>query len=436
MSRLVIRGGRIMDPAHGVDGIGDFLIVDGRIASVGRPVSVESAEEIDARGLIVAPGLVDIHVHLREPGREDKETIATGTRSAVAGGFTAVCCMPNTTPVSDSTSVVEHIRTAAAREGYCRVHPIAAVTWSSEGRELTELGDLAAHGAVAFSDDGKPVWDAAVMRRALQYSAMLGKVITNHAEIPELVGSGIAHAGSVATRLGLAGVPSMAESACVARDIEIAAETGGRLHICHVSTARACELIAAAKARGIAVTGEVTPHHLVLTEDAIEGYNTMARVSPPLRSAEDRQALREALRSGVLDCVATDHAPHTEEEKDQPFDQVPPGMIGLDFAFALLYSELVQSGFMDMNTLLRRMSFDACRMFGMVGGTLQEGAIADLTIFDLHGKTMVTKETIHSRSCNTPFLGREFDGAVVETIVGGRRMFSRGRFPSPAGVPH
>ncbi len=426
MTNLLIRGGRVLDPANGRDEIADVLIESGRIQAVGGEIDAGGAEEVAAAGLVVCPGFVDLHVHLREPGREDKETIATGTRAAAAGGFTTICPMPNTDPPIDSATGINHILAVAARDGVVHVQPIAAITRGRQGEAITEFGDLANAGAVAFSDDGASVGNPEIMRRALEYTTMLGRPVFEHAELPDLVGKGVMHDGDIAATLGLPGIPAAAETACVARDIEIAAETGGHLHICHVSTARACELIADAKRRGVRVTAEVTPHHLVLTEEAVQNFSTHVRVSPPLRSTEDRDALRVALRDGVIDCVATDHAPHTTIEKQQPFDQAPPGMIGLDFAFALLHTELVASGILPLETLLERMATAPARLIGLDTGTLRPGAPADIAVLDLDGETRVERETIHSESSNTPFLGRTLRGAVVHTLVGGQMVFSHG----------
>lgn len=427
MSRLLIKSGRVLDPGAGKDEIADVLIEDGVVKKIGKSIKADGAETINAKGLVVCPGFIDIHVHLREPGREDEETISSGTRAAAAGGFTTVCPMPNTSPVVDAATGVNHILAVAARDGVVRVLPIAAVTRGEEGKEITEFGDLAKAGAVGFSDDGKPVWDANIMRRALEYTTMLDRPVMDHAEVPELCGRGVVHEGDVAARLGLHGVPATAETACVARDIELADETGGHVHICHVSTARACELIADAKKRGVRVTAEVTPHHLTLTEEMIEGFNTMARVSPPLRASKDRDALRKALRDGVIDCVATDHAPHTDIEKDQPFDQAPPGMIGLEFAFAQMYTEVVLTKAIALETLIERMTKGPAGVIRSKGGTLKPGSPADVTILDLAGETKVVREKLFSKSYNTPVLGRTFKGAVAHTIVAGQLVFSKGR---------
>ena len=426
MSRLLIRGGRVLDPSQKRDGVADVLIVDGRVAEVGQNIVARAGETIDATGRIVCPGFIDIHVHLREPGREDEETIASGTRAAAAGGFTTICPMPNTKPVIDSSTGVNYVRAVAARDGVVRVLPIAAVTRGQEGKDITEFGDLDAHGAIAFSDDGNPVRNAEIMRRALEYTAMLGRPIMDHAELPELVGDGVMHQGEMASRLGLRGIPAAAETACVARDIELAAETGGHIHICHVSTARACELIAEGKRRGVRVTAEATPHHLVLTDEAIGEFDTLARVAPPLRSAADRAAIRQALRDGTIDCIATDHAPHTDIEKDAPFDQAPPGMIALDFAFALLYTELVQKGEIALGTLIDRMTAAPARVLGLETGTLAIGAPADIAIIDLDGETSVTRERMFSKSFNTPFQGHAFRSVITHTIVGGKVVFADG----------
>lgn len=426
MTSLLIRGGRVLDPAWGRDEIADVLIEDGLIKAVGGEIAARPAEVIDAAGLIVTPGFIDLHVHLREPGREDKETIASGTRAAAAGGFTTICPMPNTEPAIDSSAGVNHVLAVAARDGVVRVLPIAAVTAGRLGESITEFGDLAKAGAIAFSDDGAPVWNPEIMRRALEYTAMLGRPVFNHAELRELAGNGVMHEGDVSARLGLRGIPAAAESACVARDIEIAAETGGHLHICHVSTERACEVIAAAKSRGVHVTAEVCPHHLTLTEDAVGQFSTLARVAPPLRSARDRDALRAALRDGVIDCIATDHAPHTDIEKDQPFDQAPPGMIGLEFAFALLFTDLVAPGHLALTTLIQRMTAGPARIIGIPRGTLRPGSAADAAVLDLHAATEVTPARLHSKSKNTPFLGRVLSGAVTHTIVDGKLVFDHG----------
>lgn len=426
MTSLLIRGGRVLDPAWGRDEVADVLIEDGLIKAVGGEIAARPAEVIDAAGLIVAPGFIDLHVHLREPGREDKETIASGTRAAAAGGFTTICPMPNTEPAIDSSAGVNHVLAVAARDGVVRVLPIAAVTAGRLGESITEFGDLAKAGAIAFSDDGAPVWNPEIMRRALEYTAMLGRPVFNHAELRELAGNGVMHEGDVSARLGLRGIPAAAESACVARDIEIAAETGGHLHICHVSTERACEVIAAAKSRGVHVTAEVCPHHLTLTEDAVGQFSTLARVAPPLRSARDRDALRAALRDGVIDCIATDHAPHTDIEKDQPFDQAPPGMIGLEFAFALLFTDLVAPGHLPLTTLIQRMTAGPARVIGIPRGTLRPGSAADAAVLDLHAATEVTPARLHSKSKNTPFLGRVLSGAVTHTIVDGKLVFDHG----------
>ncbi|MCB2155007.1 dihydroorotase [bacterium] len=434
MSRLLIRGGRVIDPAEKRDGVFDVLVVDGEIAEIGTDISASVDETIEASGKVVCPGLIDIHVHLREPGREDKETIASGTRAAASGGYTTICPMPNTNPVIDSSTGVNYVRAVAARDGVVRVLPIAAVTRGQEGKDITEFGDLEAHGAIAFSDDGYPVHNPEIMRRALEYTAMLGRPIMDHAELPELVGDGVMHQGEMASRLGLRGIPAAAETACVARDIELAAETGGHIHICHVSTARACELIAEGKRRGVRVTAEATPHHLVLTDEAIGEFDTMARVAPPLRSADDRAAIRQALRDGIIDCIATDHAPHTDIEKDAPFDQATPGMIALDFAFVLLFTELVKKGEVNLEDLIERMTIGPAKVLGLKAGTLAVGSAADIAIFDPEGTTTVTRERVFSKSFNTPFQNHTFSGAITHTIVGGDIVFADGRIFEKMGV--
>ncbi len=433
---MLIKNGRVLDPSENLDGELDLYIVDGVISDIGKGLEANADETIDATGKLVVPGLIDIHVHLREPGGEAKETIKTGSRSAAAGGFTTVCCMPNTNPVLDSATGVNYVRAVAARDSLINVHPIAAVTKGQLGKEITEFGDLRFHGAVAFSDDGMPVYDAEIMRLALEYTAMLNMPIMNHSEIPELVGEGVAHHGRVAMKLGLRGVPRAAETASVARDIELAAETGGHVHICHVSTARACELIAEAKQRGIRVTAEVTPHHLLLTDQAIETFSTMARVAPPLRGAEDRDALRQALRNGTLDCIATDHAPHTDIEKNVPFQEAPPGMIGLDFSWALMYHEMVGAGVLTLSELVARMTIEPAKVLNLSGGSLAKGRNADVTIIDLEGTTQITRETIKSKSCNTPFLGKQYSSKIETTIVKGRVVYSNGQCTKLEAISH
>ena len=357
---ILIKNGHIIDPANKVDGKFDLLVADGKIAKLGKPGSLPSngAQVIDAAGKLVVPGLIDMHVHLREPGYEYKETIATGTAAAKAGGFTAVCCMPNTNPVNDSRSVTEFILSQAAKDGAAKVFPIGAITKGSKGEELAEMGELHDAGCVGISDDGKPVMSAAVMRRAMEYSKIFDIAVISHCEDASLAAKGVMNEGFVSTELGLRGIPNAAEEVMTGRDILLAELTGARLHICHVSTAGAVRLIREAKQRGVKVTAETCPHYFMLTEDAVRGYNTMAKMNPPLRTAEDVAAVKQGLKDGTLDVIVTDHAPHGMDEKSGEFDAAPFGIVGLETAVGLSL-KLVQEGVLTMPQLIERMSIDA-----------------------------------------------------------------------------
>jgi dihydroorotase len=436
---ILIRGGRILDPARGVDLIGDVLVRDGRIAGVGERLEAGGARVIDAKGLIVCPGFVDLHCHLRDPGFEYKETIETGTRAAAHGGFTTVCCMPNTQPPGDSRATIEYIQRTSAATASARVLPIGCVSKGRQGHDMAEMGDLAAAGVVAFSDDGAPIADAALMRRALEYARALGLPISNHCEDPALAQGGVMHEGWVATRLGLRGQPSAAEEAMVARDIALAELTGSRVHIAHVSTMGSVEFVLRAKARGIPVTAEVTPHHLTLTHEIVmssspllEGlaYDTNAKVNPPLRTADDVAACVEGLRDGTLDAIATDHAPHAPVDKLCEFDDAPSGISGFETALALGLS-LVHSGKLDLPTLIARMTsgpvaaFGLDRHEGVAGlGSLAVGAPGDVVVFDPNAEWTVDSERFASKGRNTPLAGRVLKGQVVATIHAGRVVFS------------
>ena len=437
MSDLLVRGGRVLDPANGVDEALDVLIRDGRIAALGR--SLESdAPSLDATGLLVTPGFVDLHAHLREPGEEHKETIATGAAAAARGGFTTLCAMPNTQPPVDTSSVVAQVR-ERARGAAARVLPIGAITKGRAGRELAELDDLRAAGVVAFSDDGACLADAAVARRAFEYAADLGLPIAEHCEDPALANGGSMHEGAVATRLGLRGQPSLAEVTVVERDLHLAALTGARLHLCHLSTREACAALAAAKARGLAVTAEVTPHHLFLTDAAVAGpseapgglahdtlaYDTNAKVNPPLRSADDVEACLAALTSGVIAAIATDHAPHATQDKRCEFDAAAFGISGLETAFGVL-ATLAAEGRLPLATAIERLTIGPVRAWGLDRGelsglgTLGEGAPADLAILDPAARWTVDPDRFASKGKNTPLAGMELTGRVVATVFGGR----------------
>ena len=427
MSPLLIRGGRVVDPSQGLDGPRDLLLEDGKVARLEEridPKRARGAEVLDASGLVVAPGFIDLHVHLREPGQEYKETVASGTRAAAAGGFTAVACMPNTVPVHDNPSVTEHILSEARRAGWARVYPIGAVSKGSAGEELAEMGEMAAAGAVAFSDDGKPVASGELMRRALLYAAHFGAPVVQHAEDLALSADGVMHEGEWSTRLGLAGIPGAAEDVMVARDLLLLAETGGRYHVAHLSTAASLDLVRAAKARGLPVTCEVTPHHLLLTDRAVAdtGFDTNTKMKPPLRAEADRAALLAGLADGTIDAIASDHAPHHRDEKDVEFSAAPFGIVGLETTVSLCLDKLVRVGVIGLGRLVELLSTGPARAFGLPGGTLVPGSPADVTLLDLERAVTVDPTTFRSKSRNTPFGGWELRGAPAGTILGGRRV--------------
>ncbi|HKQ19999.1 MAG TPA: dihydroorotase [Candidatus Eisenbacteria bacterium] len=420
-----IRGGRVLDPARGIDRVQDLWLDQGRVAGLGEdaPAALRNrtdVEVIDATGAIVAPGLVDIHVHLREPGQEEKETIETGTASAARGGFTTVACMPNTSPPLDDRPHVEFVVRRARESGLARVLPIAAVTKGQMGEALTEIEDLVDAGAVAFSDDGKPVKNAEIMRRALELTRPLGVPIIQHAEDPDLKGTGVMHEGWVSTRLGLKGIPDAAESVMVARDALLAELTGGRVHVAHISAARTVDIIRRAKARGIRITGETTPHHLILTDEAVSGYDTNTKMNPPLRSTRDREALIEGVVDGTIDCLATDHAPHTDIEKDNDFDAAPFGIVGLETALGIYLKALVDPKHLSLSDLILRMTRRPLEVLGRAGGTLEAGFEADVTVFDPAQQWTVRASDFASKSRNTPFDGWNLSGRILLTVVGGR----------------
>ncbi|HXD95128.1 MAG TPA: dihydroorotase [Candidatus Acidoferrum sp.] len=417
---LLIKNGRVVDPANSTDAVQDVLIGGGRIERVGRELPVaDGTAVLDATGKIVCPGFIDIHVHLREPGFEYKETVASGTRAAAAGGFTAVCCMANTHPVNDNRSITDYIRAKAAVEGVVRVYPIGAVTRGLGGEELAELAELAEAGCVAFSDDGKCVMNAALYRRAMEYTLPFGAPVISHAEDHQLSRDTSMNEGVVSTELGVAGAPAAAEDIMVARDILLAELTGAHVHIAHLSTAGAVRLVRDAKARGVRVTAEVTPHHLVLTEDAVRTFDANAKMNPPLRSKQDTEALLEALVDGTIDCIATDHAPHAGSEKEGEFDRAAFGIVGLETAVGLMLDRLVKPGALPLATLISRLSRDPARLLGLPGGHLAPGAPADVTILDPAAEWTVDPARFQSKSRNTPFGGWPVTGRPWKTIVGG-----------------
>jgi dihydroorotase len=427
MRPILISGGRVIDPSRNADSVSDVYLADGKIQAVGRDLGrPDDALVLEAAGKIVAPGLIDVHVHLREPGQEDLETVASGAMAAAAGGFSAVCAMPNTDPVTDNQAAVGFIVSQAQRAGKARVYPIGAISLGQKGQQLAEFGELVGAGAVAVSDDGKPVVSSHLMRTALEYARTFGIPVADHCEDPTLSAGGAMHEGLVSTRLGLKGIPAAAEEIMVARDVLLAELTGGHIHLCHISTRGSVELIRRAKERGIRVTAEACPHHFTLTDEACEGYNTNAKMNPPLREAEDREAVRQALRDGTIDVICTDHAPHHYDAKEREFDDAPNGIIGLETALGLALTELVDTGLLDLPGLISRMSMMPARIFNLTGGTLAPGAAADVVVFDAAERWVVRPEEFYSRSRNTPFGGRELRGRASATIVRGHLVYQRG----------
>ncbi len=418
---LLIRGAHLLDPRAGLDGAGDLLVRDGEIAAIGEPGSLEApdgAETIDARGLHALPAFVDPHVHLRTPGREDEEDIETGTRAAAAGGYCQILAMPNTEPVVDSASVLQSLRERAREEARIPTGFTAAVTRGQHGTDLTEMAELADAGAAGFTDDGLPIRNAGVMRQALQYQRLAGRTIALHEEDPSLSGSGVMHEGAVSALLGMAGIPSVSESTMIARDCALAAYEGGRIHVQHISARESIEAIEAAKAIGVKVTCEATPHHLCLTDEAVRSLDAQFKMNPPLRSDGDRGALIEGLKSGIIDCVATDHAPHSREEKEQPFEVAPMGVTGLETAFAALFTHLVIPGLLDLGTVVERMT-SGTEPFGLHVPTLKKGALADVVLVDLGAEWEVGEAGYESRSANNAFAGQTLTGRVRLTVAAG-----------------
>ena len=420
---LLIKGGHIIDPSQGIDGIGHLLIEDGKVSRLSIGTEIETNNRaikvIEAKGMVVMPGLIDMHVHLREPGYEHKETIQTGTYAAIRGGFTAVCPMPNTNPVNDNATVTSFMIRKAYQEGYCRVYPIGAITKGQMGLELAEMALMHEAGAVAFSDDGRPVMNSLIMRRALEYSKVIDVPIISHAEDLHLSEGGVMNEGALSHALGLRGIPKAAEEVMVSRDIALARLTGGRLHIAHVSTKAAVDLIRRAKAEGIRLTAETCPHYFTLTEEAIAGYNTNAKVNPPLRTADDVAAIKEGLKDGTIDVIASDHAPHHRDEKLLDFDNAPFGISGIETVLSLSL-ELVTEGILTMHRLVEKLSLNPARILSLSGGTLKEGTQADLVVIDPHKPYILTEKSLSSKGKNTPLLGRELTGKAVYTVFKGK----------------
>lgn len=429
---ILLKNGRVIDPVNGIDQIRDVLVVDGRIHAVAQPGTLsEQADGLvyDLAGKWVVPGLIDMHVHLREPGHEYKETIETGTRAAAAGGFTAVAAMPNTKPVNDNQTVTVFILAKAAEAGFARVYPVGAISCGSKGEQLAEFGELRQAGAVAVTDDGLPVGNSQLMRRALEYASNHELLVISHAEELALSHGGAMNDGALATRLGLRGIPHVAEEIMVYRDLALAEFTGRPLHIAHVSTRESLSLIRRAKEKGVAVTAETAPHYFTLTEKAVDGYNTLAKMNPPLRTEADVAAVREALQDGTLDVIATDHAPHGELDKDREFDLAANGIIGLETAVPLTL-QLVRENQFDARRMVELLSVNPARILGVPGGTLSVGAPADIAVIDPEKKFVFTEESIQSKSRNSPFLGWELQGKAVLTILAGKITWGQEIFSS------
>lgn len=442
MTRIRIHNGRVLDPSEARDEVADLVLVDGKIDGYLRPGDGGDFDRvIDATGLVVAPGFVDLHCHLREPGFEDKETVATGSLAAVAGGFTTICCMPNTDPTIDTPSDVEFILSAARKAARARVLPFGTITRGQRGTQLSDMNEMAQAGAIGFSDDGKPVRDARLMRYALSNSLRHGRPVVDHCEDPDIADGGVMHEGLVSDRLGLKGQPAAAEEVMVARDIDLARHTGGRFHVAHISTAGSAKLVAMAKREGLPVTAEVTPHHLTMTEDWVCGtanprsvvrtaYDTRTKVNPPLRTEEDRRALVSALAEGIIDAIATDHAPHRSMDKECTYDEAAFGISGFETALASLLT-LVESGQIKIEDVIRRLTVEPCRVFGLPYGTLSVGASADVVIFDPASAWTVDASSFYSKGKNTPLDGRSLRGQVMTTIVEGRIVYERDGRASP-----
>lgn len=419
---ILIKGGRVIDPGRFV-GMGDVLIDQDKIAAVGPNLSAPvGSTTIQANGQLVLPGLVDLHVHFREPGFEYKETIESGSAAAVAGGFTTVCCMPNTNPVNDNQAVTEFMLERARLAGLANVFPVGAITKGSEGKELAEIGDLRRSGCVAISDDGKPVMNSLVMRRAMEYALAFDLTVVDHCEDLHLAEGGCMNEGLVSTELGLPGIPAAAEDVMVARNLSLSELTGARLHLAHISTVGSVRMVREAKARGIKVTAEACPHHFTLTEELVRGYNTHAKMNPPLRTWDDVHAIKEGLRDGTIDVIATDHAPHATQEKQQDFTEAPFGIVGLETALSLTLG-LVDEGVLSLEQAVEKLTSAPAAAFGLKKGTLAVGADADVVIVDQNEQWEVDPSKFRSKSRNTPFVGWKVKGRVKKTMVGGRVVF-------------
>jgi dihydroorotase len=426
MSRdLLLKGGRIVDPSQGLDTVGDVLLRNGEIESCGSTINApDGAEVVDCRGLVVAPGLIDVHVHLREPGREDVETIASGAHAAAAGGFTGICAMPNTKPVTDNQATVGFVKRQGERAGFARVYPYGAISLAQKGETLAEFGEMVSAGAVAFSDDGRPVESAHLMRTALEYARTFNVPVAEHCEDMSLARGGSMNEGVVSTRLGLKGIPGEAEEIYVIRDILLAKRTGGHIHLCHLSTRGSVELVRWGKERGVNVTAEVCSHHISLTENEVEGYNTNAKMNPPLRTQDDIDALQEGLADGTIDLLVTDHAPHHYDEKEREFADAPNGIVGVETALGVNCTWLLRRGVLTLPQMINAMSCLPAKVFHLPGGTLRPSSIGDVTVFDPAREWVVDARTFKSKGRNTPYNGRTLYGQARTTIVGGRVVYN------------
>jgi len=421
---LLIKNGHLIDPANDLDGIANLWIKDGKIVAIGA-YDAEAEQEIDADGKIVCPGLIDMHVHLREPGQEWKEDIESGSRAAVAGGVTSICCMPNTGPHIDHAGIALQIIARAKQVNLCNVHPIGAVTKNLDGKELTEMRELFRCGCVAFSDDGMPIWHAGVMRKALEYASSYGFMVIQHAEEKQLTAGGAINEGWVSTQLGVSGMPAEGEDSMIARDIMLARRADARYHVAHISTQGGVNLVRQARAEGLKVSTEAAPHHFALTEDEVLGYNVDAKMSPPLRTEADRLAVIEGLRDGTIEVIATDHAPHHEDDKRCGLSCAAFGIVGLETMLPVSL-DLVRAGVLTMSDLIAKMTVNPARLLGLEAGTLSVGAEADVTIFDADAIWRVDREKMVSKGKNTPWHGREMTGLVTHTVKAGRIVFAEG----------
>lgn len=425
MSRdVLLKGGRIIDPSQGMDTVGDVLLRDGRVESCGPSIGTpDGAEVVNCDGLVVAPGFIDVHVHLREPGREDVETVATGAHSAVAGGFTGVCAMPNTKPVTDNQATVGFVKRQGEAAGFARVYPYGAISVGQKGETLAELGEMVGAGAVAFSDDGRPVESAHLMRTALEYARTFNVPVAEHCEDMSLARGGSMNEGIVSARLGLKGIPAEAEEIYVIRDILLARLTGGHIHLCHLSTKGSVELVRWGKERGVNVTAEVCSHHISLTETAVEGYNTNAKMNPPLRTAADVEALQQGVADGTIDLLVTDHAPHHYDEKEREFADAPNGIVGLETALGVNCTYLLHRGVITLAQMVDAMSCKPAKVFHLPGGSLARGSLGDVSVFDPAKRWVVDPSRFRSKGRNTPYGGHELQGQAILTLVGGRVVY-------------